>query len=82
MVFQVDLVNPIGEAYGKGDNLYITDTDLVQSVYGSLHSHRVTDGNVHCAYWLASRYYINGKHMNDLTENYFGGRIVLASGDL
>ena len=34
------------------------------------------------AYWLASRYHINGKHTNDLTGNYFDGRAVLASGDL
>jgi type IV pilus assembly protein PilA len=80
--FPSGLLNPIGEAYGKGDTLYITDTDLVQSVYGRLRSHRVTEESVYRAYWLASRYHINGKHTNDLTGNYFDGRAVLASGDL
>ncbi len=80
--FPSGLANPIGEAYGKGDMLYITDTDLVQSVYGSLRAHRVGENNVYRVYWLASRYHINGKHTNDLTGNYFDGRGVLASGDL
>ena len=80
--FPSGTMNPIGEEYGKGDTLYIKDTDLVTSVYGTLNAYSVKDVTTLSAYWLASRYHMNGKHTNDLTGNYFDGRVVNTVGSV
>jgi hypothetical protein len=66
------------EAKGSGDTWYTTDTELVESVFGTLAANKVGTTTA-TFYWLASRsYYYDGN-----TPMYFWeGRYVLYGGSI
>ena len=68
---------PAEEYLGRGDELYMTDTNLVSAVYGNLIGKKVGTTTA-TTYWLGSRYY----NWNDSTNFLFYGRYVFISGDI
>ena len=76
-------LSPTTENSGKGDTGYLTDTNLVSSVYKTLQASTPNKPDTFSPYWLASRSYLNGwESTREVSGSLYRGRFVNESGTI
>ena len=74
---------PTTEDNGKGDTGYLTDTNLVSSVYNTLQASTPNKPNVFSPYWLPSRSYAYGSESSrNITGYLYYGKFINETGTI